>query len=454
MLRRTICLMLVFLVCLTLAPLTANAAFDPQEDVKAQYALLMEAETGEVLYEKSGYETAFPASTTKIMTCILALELGDLDDVVTVGDVTDRGSCMGIRRGEELTLRELLYGLMLISGNDAAEAIAEHLAGSMSDFAKIMNDKAAELGMKDTHFVNANGLHKEEHYTTAYDFALLTRYAMQNSDFRAIVKRGSYTIDGTNRRSAGYKLENSNKLVYTKENADKSFEYRYATGVKTGDTDYAGKCLVAAATKDGVTLIAVMFKETDGDRRFTTAAHLFDWGFDQFVTYDAQSLGLANTTQVDVSNCSFEDEFNGKLTLSIDLTGKKLAGTRDKLELIKNDIANVSLEVTPVKEAISAPVQQGDLIAKVSYVYNNEVLFEADAHATRNVAAFGGTPDAQITSTPLIEGTPEKKQQSPWLFWVLIVLLIILVIVIIKIIQARKRARHTRRRSYTYHARR
>ncbi len=452
-LRRTICLVLILLLCLSLAPVTAHAAFDPKEGVKAPYAVLMEAETGSVLYEKAAHESAFPASTTKIMTCILALELGNLDDEVTVGSVTNRGSCMGLRSGEKLSLRDLLYGMMLVSGNDAAEAVAEHIAGSTSEFVKLMNEKAAELGMKDTNFVTVNGLHKEEHVTTAYDFALLTRYAIQNSDFRAIVKRGTYNISKTNRRSDGYHLENTNKLVHTKGDS-KSYEYRYAIGVKTGDTDYAGKCFVAAAKKDGTTLIAVMFKESDGDRRFTTAAQLFDWGFDQFVSYDAKSLALPDTVDVTVSNCSFEDEFNGKLTLSVDLSGKSLYGTREEIDAIKNDADSVTLTVSPVNETITAPVKQGELVAKVSYVYNDQVLFEADAYATRSVAAFGGTPDAPAASTPLIEGTPKEEKQSPWLFWILVIVLIVLIFIVVRIVILRKKARHTRKRSYTYRTRR
>ncbi len=452
--RRTICLVLILLLCLSLAPVTAHAAFDPEEGVKAQYAVLMEAETGAVLYEKAAHESAFPASTTKIMTCILALELGNLDDEVTVGSVTKRGSCMGLSSGEKLTLRELLYGMMLVSGNDAAEAVATHIAGSTSEFVQLMNDKAAELGMEDTNFVTVNGLHKEDHVTTAYDFALLARYAIQNSDFRAIVKRGSYDISKTNRRADGYHLENSNKLVHTKPDATKSYEYRYAIGIKTGDTDYAGKCFVAAAKKDDVTLIAVMFKETDGDRRFTTAAQMFDWGFDQFASCDVESLALPDTVDVTVSNCSFEDEFNGKLTLSVDLSGKKLSGTREQMDAIRNNADAITLSVSPVNETIAAPVRQGDLVATVSYVYDDQVLFEADAYATRNVAAFGGTQDAPAASTPLIEGTPKEERQSPWLFWILVILLIVLIFIVVRVVILRKKARRSHKRSYTYRTRR
>ena len=217
MLKKTVAFLLALVAAFSIWPIALAESFDP-EDISTPHVILMDASSGAVLYEKNARERAFPASTTKIMTCILALEnCPDLDVMVTVGEnVENKGSTMGIVRREELSLRSLIYGMMLVSGNDAAKAIAEYISGSESAFAELMNQKAASLGMTGTHFVKSNGLHEDDHYSTAYDMAILTRYAMQNEEFCKIVATPYYEVPPTNKDSDGYQLGNSNKLLYTK----------------------------------------------------------------------------------------------------------------------------------------------------------------------------------------------------------------------------------------------
>ena len=462
----TLLAMLMFLGCSA----SALAAFDPEtSELSTKYVVLMEANSGAILYEKNADETAYPASTTKIMTAIVALENGDLEQEVTVGEEVWRGfgeksSLMGLSERETVTLRDLLYGLMLVSGNDAAAAIAVHIGGSISGFADMMNAKAAAIGMTGSHFVNPHGVHKEDAHNTvtARDMAVLTRYCLTQSpksqDFRAIVKRGSYDVAATNRNSSGYHLENSNKLVYTREsNKDKeSFEYSGAIGVKTGDTNAAKRCLVAAAERDTITLVAVLLYDEDNDNRFRVAADLFDYGFSNCATLSAQDLGLPATAEVVVKNCSFDDAQGGMLELSVDLSGKQITGLKSRLEQIKNDVSNISTTVTTNGE-LTAPVEEGASVATVAYQYNGETLFTADAYATRSVMAMSGgvvtTPDG---ANDLMEANMRSTNPgSPWLFWILVIVAILIIIFIIRLLLLRRRSRRRRsRRSYVYRGRR
>lgn len=218
--------------------------------VSAQAAVLLDAESGRVLYEKNGHEPLRIASITKIMTAIVAIELGNLDDVVTVSPNASgvEGSSIYLLPGEKIRLEDLLYGLMLRSGNDAAVAIAEHIGGSVEGFVFLMNQKARELGMDHTVFSNPHGLDThEEHYSTAYDMALLGAYAMKNETFVEIVatKRKTVPMPGNAWDRVWY---NKNRLLTM---------YPYADGIKTGYTKRAGRTLVSSSNKDGHRLIAV-----------------------------------------------------------------------------------------------------------------------------------------------------------------------------------------------------
>lgn len=214
--------------------------------VSANNAVLMEAKTGRVIYEKNPHEKRPIASITKVMTAILAIEYGDLDDEVTVSKEATMtiGSSIYLQEGEKMSLEDLLYGLMLRSGNDAAIAIAEHIAGSVEGFVFLMNQKASYLGMTNTSFANPHGLDEDNHYSTAYDIAILMRHAMENETFQKISEAKSYQS-----KNRDYRWFNKNKLL--------TQLYPYSTGGKTGFTKKAGRTLVTTAEKDDVSLIAV-----------------------------------------------------------------------------------------------------------------------------------------------------------------------------------------------------
>ena len=259
--------------------------------------------------ERNADVRRYPASTTKIMTCILALERSEPDEIVTISKracrLSERNSKMGLKPGEKFTMIDLIYGLMLPSGNDAAIAIAEHIGGSIDGFAALMNKKAAKLGLTGTHFVNPHGLHNAEHYTTARDMAILTAYAFENDTFREIVSTSEYEAKSTEGRNLS--LKNANRLlrdVTATSYVPYSCTYGYAIGVKTGDTHLAGKCLVAAAKKGETVYLLVLLhgenapgdaKGRDKDKyaaqRFYDAAALFEYAFEHdVVTIDVQDL--------------------------------------------------------------------------------------------------------------------------------------------------------------------
>lgn len=222
-------------------------------ETSAQSAIVIELKYGNVLYEKNAHSRATMASTTKIMTALCAIEEGDMDKKVRVHDsaVGVEGSSIYLTRGEELTLRELVYGLMLNSGNDAAVAIACAVSGDTKKFAQLMTKKAKEIGAENTQFKNPNGLDEDGHYTTAYDLAKITAYAMKNEEFRKIVSTYQTTITGPEGKRY---LTNHNKLLKRMEGC---------TGVKTGFTKKSGRCLVSSCERDGMEVVAVTLNAPD-----------------------------------------------------------------------------------------------------------------------------------------------------------------------------------------------
>lgn len=273
--KKIVCCLLV--VGLILPFFGANA-FAAVPGVSAVSAVVIEAETGTVLFSKNMSERRAMASTTKIMTAILTIEAGDLDREFTVDSfaIMVEGTSMGLREGDRVSRRDLLYGIMLPSGNDAANAAAVSVSGSVAAFVEKMNAKAGALGLSDTHFATPSGLDADGHYTTAYDLAMLTAYAMRNELFREVVSCRYKEVEFGN---PPYKrtLYNSNKMLT---------RYEGAVGVKTGFTDNARRCLVSAAERDGTMLIAVTLNAPDD---WNDHAKMLDYGFSQVSAYPLET---------------------------------------------------------------------------------------------------------------------------------------------------------------------
>ncbi len=248
--------------------------------VTADAAILMDSVTGDILFDKQAYKRRPPASTTKIMTAILGLELGRPDELVTVSEKAAAvgESTLHLDPGEKIPLYELITGALVKSGNDACVAIGEHIVGSEEKFVQMMNQKAMTLGAKDTNFVNTNGLPNKNHYSTAYDLALMARYGLQIPAFSSITRLKETEIHFLE-PDVFMDLRNTNKLLWN---------YPFADGVKTGTTTAAGKCLVASASKEGRQLIAVVL---NAPNRFGDAQKLLEWGFEQTVTVILDKAG-------------------------------------------------------------------------------------------------------------------------------------------------------------------
>lgn len=258
-------------VLLYAAPLPLVRAENSSISTHARAAALIDVESGRILYSSRGDEPMLIASLTKIMTALVAVENGDLQSKVKVGKnaFAKEGSSLYLKLGEEMTLEDMLYGLMLRSGNDAATAIAEHVGGSEEGFVYMMNAKAQELGLAHTHFANPHGLDAEGHYSSANDLAVLTAYAMHNPVFKQIVKTQEKTADNPYEKW-DYKWLNKNKMLRLYEGAD---------GVKTGYTKQALRCLVSSATRNGQQLVAVTLN--DGND-WNDHAALLDFGFNHY----------------------------------------------------------------------------------------------------------------------------------------------------------------------------
>ena len=267
----------VLALCAALLPFK-NARAENEVSISAQSAVMLECSTNTVLYSKAAHEKLPMASTTKVMTALVAIENGNLDEIVTTADEAYgvEGSSIYISKNEKLSLRDLLYGLMLRSGNDAAVAIAIHIGGSVDGFVAMMNKRAKELGAVNTHFANPNGLPNDSHYTTAYDLGLICSAALKNEAFKTIVSTQYHTATtGSVKRS----MMNKNKLLW---------QYDGAIGIKTGYTEKAGKCLTFAAERDGMMIVGVVLNCPD---MFPDSMELMDYCFREYEMYTVVRKG-------------------------------------------------------------------------------------------------------------------------------------------------------------------
>ena len=344
-----------------------------EDQLYAASAILIEASTGQVIFEKSPDVVMYPASTTKILTALLALEYGDLDQMCTVSEnaitfYEDDVTTIDLRAGETVPLRELLYAALVKSANDAANVIAETIGGDMTTFVAMMNQKAAELGCDSTNFTNANGLHNDFHYTTARDMARITQEAMKNETFRQMVATLNYTMPATNQmRSRSF--SNSNRLMVapTAEKANKYY-FPEAIGVKTGTTSMAGYCFVGAAEREGVELISVLFF-TGENARWADTIKLMNYGFSQYVSVTPIDLYNMNPITVDTKNFSLEDTSMGRLPLTCvaqDASNTtKIIATPDEVELMAANLKGTML--FEYSREFLAPITAGEVMGTMTY---------------------------------------------------------------------------------------
>ena len=380
-LRKTIIFTFIFIMMIL--PITILAVdidtndYNPDNvTTNSPSLILMDAKTGNILYSKNAFKKQFPASTTKVMTAILTLENCKLTDVATVShdaifNVPVGYSHASLKEGEQLTIEELLNVLMIPSANDAAFVLAEHIAGSVDKFSEMMNNKAKEIGCLNTHFVNPNGIHSDDHYSTAYDLALIGKYAMQFNDIMRIAKVNQYTLPTTNKYNKRDRVFNATNGLITKND---EYYYPEATGLKTGYTDKAGYCIITTAQKGDVELLEVVLGSDSISDRYEDCINLFNYGFDNY-----SYKNLIKAEQL-VDTVNIEGATNE--TKSLEVIAKN-----DISILAKNNIDNNSIiKKVEINENLVAPIEQNDVVGKLSYEVDGET-YSTDLIASSSVIA-------------------------------------------------------------------
>lgn len=407
MLKKVVAIMLTLSVLFSVP--TISYAAEPS--ISSDAAILIDANTGQILFEKNIHEPMYPASTTKIMTGILALESGKLDDIVTVDNKTPyeiSGSHIALEPGEIISFNDLLHALLIESANDAAAVIAKHISGSTSEFAKLMNDKAKEVGAKNTHFVNPHGLHNKEHTTTAYDLAKIAQYAMKNDDFRSLVKKYKYTINETNKKDVKRYLKSSNKMLYATGTNNKinvngrSVDIKYAgsNGVKTGYTPEAQNCLVTSAVRGNQELISVVLHAT-GKNVYIDTHKLLDYGFDNF---ESKQLAFKNEF---IQNIDIE---RGDKTFIPLIVGQTVFAT------LSNETENNINKTIKLQDNITTPVSNGQVLGNIEYTLDDEVIGTANLISAVDVNLKG---IYQVVNTSTKGSLLEK-----WWLWLIIIFIL------------------------------
>ncbi len=354
--KTSICFLFIWsMICLNIALVSAKDL-----NVSAKSCILIEASSGRVLYSVNEREQLPIASTTKIMSALLALEHGDLDTSFVAEDnaIMVEGSSMGLRFGDTVTLRDLCYGMLLPSGNDAANLAAVRIAGSKEAFAELMNQRAQEIGMTQTHFVTPSGLHNDDHYSTAYDMALLAQEALKNTAFVDICKQKKAKLTFGNPPYDRW-LSNHNKLLDY---------YEGCIGMKTGFTKKAGRCLVSAVERDGMVLICVTLNDPND---WLDHANIFDYGFSL-----VQKVNLTPDLSGICANAVGATQDTIPLTvqeLSVVLTAEEQQRLQSRMLL---------------RPFYEAPIQQGERLGSYEYLLDGEVIASGDICAAVDILSI------------------------------------------------------------------
>lgn len=371
----------------TEAPSVINNYADSSKtlDISARAAVLIDADTGVVIYEKNPHEKLYPASITKIMTAYLACQYGKFDDTLTashnaVFGIGPGSSIIGIDEGEQISFLDGLYGIMMESANEVCMMVAEHIDGTVEKFVERMNKQAQEWGCKDTHFNNPHGFHDENHYTTAYDMGIITYNAIKNKDFAKIWGTVDHTIPATNKNVAR-NLHNKDKML--KPTSD--YYYEYAIGGKTGFHDEAKNTLVTCAEKDGVKLISVVMKDSGYEKTYEDSKKILDYGFSVYKENTVYTNG-SYTDEISVYQDYQGESYN---VGTLDVTVAK--DVKAKLpSFISPDKITTKAEIKVSKDGkneniLTAPINAGDKVGTLNFVYDNKTISTADITAVNSV---------------------------------------------------------------------
>lgn len=409
----------------------------------AETAVLMDAASGEVLYAKNADQKMYPASITKLMTILLALEHGKLTDEITfshdaVYNIEPGSAHIAIIEGETLTLEQVLRAIILRSANEASNGVAEYVDGSVEAFAKHMTERAKELGCKNTNFVNANGLHDENHYTTAYDMALIAKELLTHEEYRSMMSETYYEIPPTNKQTETRYLHGQHQML----NPNSIYYYEDATGGKTGFTSEALNTLVTYAERDGMELIAVVMK-CNGAEHYTDTAALFDYGFENYESVKLLSAA-DHTTTVKVT-----ETYNDK---PVELGTITAAPAEDVYHTLPKgtDVSQIKVE-TDCPETIEAPVTEGQTVGTLKVSLGGETIKTVDLKAQNAVDVMTDEQKAELDKSS-VSGILKKVGIGVGVV-ILAFLILICITRTIGHYQRKKRRQQRRRRTRRNHRR-
>ena len=370
--KKKIILTTIILIFIMLIPLSSFANSN-QIQTLSQACILIDSSTGKILYEKDSKKRKYPASTTKMMTAILAIEKCNLADIATVNEtaiskkaVPDGYTNAKLVAGEKFTIEQLLNVLLIPSANDAANVLAEHISGSVEEFSKLMNEKAKEIGCLDTNFVNPSGIHNDNHYSTAYDLSLIAQYGMKNEIFRNIVCKTSCKLPTTDKYlNDDREFNTTNELLRDKKNNTYNYYYEYANGIKTGYTEYANNCLASSAKKDDKEFICVILDADDTgtkqSKRAIDSINLFNYAFENY----NEKKFLSKETIIQ------QIEFDVKNNTDNEKKSLDIVPEKDLNVLTTTKIDEITPTIT-INENINKPILKGSLVGKIEYDIDNE----------------------------------------------------------------------------------
>ena len=350
-------LMILIIIIFSYTHVSANDIGTETPNISAESAILIDAKTGTTLFNKNAQERMYPASTTKILTAIIAIEKCNLDDIVTVHNSAIKTIPAGyssayLSDGEEISVNDLLKVFLVHSANDAGHVLAEHISGSVDAFSTVMNEKLDEIGCSNSHFVDPSGIHSENHYTTAEDLAKIARYCMKDSTFRSIVSMKSCTINKTNKSDAR-KYTNTNDLL----NPASKYYISDCVGIKTGYTSEAKNCLISAFTKNNLNLISVVLSAPSlpngTSTRCIDSSALYKYGYSNYSIEKIASKGDI-IKNVEISNATEETK---KLDLKIE----------DDINILENTKKPENSVEINLQENLSAPIKENQIIGTVTY---------------------------------------------------------------------------------------
>lgn len=373
---------LYMLIVVMIILCTTSNAETPE--ITATSAAVIDCMDGKFLYSKNMDEKLYPASMTKVLTAILVVENCEMDDKViisqsAINNVQSGYLTANIKAGEELTVEQLLNLLLISSYNDVANALAEHVAGSLDNFVVMMNKKAVEIGCTNSNFVNSNGAHDVNHYSTAHDMALIGKYAMQYEEIRSVTNKIYYELGATN------KYEKEDRLYQTTNEmllSGSDNYYRYAKGVKTGFTTPAGYCVMIYSDKNELPLISVVMKSTTSDSRYEDSKKILEYCYDNNTIRTIAKLGTQLQT-INIKNATKETE---KLNVILENTVTAVIN-------VKNEDVAVEPKIS-LYEKIKAPIEKGQVIGKVSYeiegrTYTANLIAEKQVDKSHTILIFG-----------------------------------------------------------------